>query len=79
MKTNDATVVKLMKKNNGKFERKYAHKIIDFQMPTAMKAEMRLPTTVYYAIFVPISLFWYGWTVEKKVHWQVSSHAIPHN
>jgi len=48
-------------------------------MLTAMTAEMRLPTTVYYTIFVPISLFWYGWTVEKKVHWQVQSRSMPHS
>lgn len=32
-------------------------------------AEMRLPSTIYYAVWVPISLFWYGWAVEKKAHW----------
>ncbi|KAF2092994.1 putative MFS multidrug transporter [Rhizodiscina lignyota] len=54
MKTNDATVIKLAKKNNGNFE-----------------PEMRLATTVYYSIWLPISLFWYGWSTEKHVHWIV--------
>jgi len=33
--------------------------------------EMRLPAMVFYACFIPISFFWYGWTAEKKVHWIV--------
>lgn len=61
MKTNDATVVKLTKRNNGKYE-----------------PEFRLPATVYYAAFVPISLIWYGWSVQKDAHWyeQLLRHHI---
>lgn len=33
---------------------------------------MRLATTIYYAIGIPISLFWYGWAADKKVHWSVA-------
>ncbi|ROT41488.1 MFS general substrate transporter [Sodiomyces alkalinus F11] len=55
MKTNDATVIKLTKKNNNVYE-----------------PEMRLPASIYYAAFVPVSLFWYGWAVEKKAHWAVT-------
>jgi hypothetical protein len=38
---------------------------------TVETAEMRLPASIYYAIFVPISVFWYGWSVERKDHWIV--------
>ncbi|KAL2758000.1 hypothetical protein ACRALDRAFT_1040113 [Sodiomyces alcalophilus JCM 7366] len=34
--------------------------------------EMRLPSTVYYAAFVPVSLFWYGWSTQEKAHWAVT-------
>ncbi|KAF6824068.1 cycloheximide resistance protein [Colletotrichum plurivorum] len=35
------------------------------------KPEYRLPTLVSGAIFVPIGLFWYGWSAEAKTHWIV--------
>ncbi|KAI0102652.1 cycloheximide resistance protein [Nemania sp. FL0031] len=36
-----------------------------------MKPEYRLPLLPVGAIFIPIGLFIYGWTAEKKVHWIV--------
>ncbi|PGG99750.1 hypothetical protein AJ80_09294 [Polytolypa hystricis UAMH7299] len=54
MKTNDANVIKLTKKNNNIYE-----------------PEMRLSSTIYYAAVLPVSLFWYGWSTEQKVHWAV--------
>ncbi|KAL3442846.1 MFS general substrate transporter [Aspergillus insuetus] len=33
--------------------------------------EMRLASSVVFALFIPISFFWYGWTAEKHVHWIV--------
>lgn len=54
LKGNDATVVKLRRKNNGIYE-----------------PEMRLPRCVYYAGLIPISLLWYGWSAQKRVHWIV--------
>ncbi|KAH8655467.1 major facilitator superfamily domain-containing protein [Xylariales sp. PMI_506] len=33
--------------------------------------EMRLASCFYFALFVPISFFWYGWTADKHVHWIV--------
>lgn len=33
--------------------------------------EMRLPACVFFACFVPISFFWYGWAAYFKVHWIV--------
>lgn len=33
--------------------------------------EMRLPACIFFACFVPITFFWYGWTVDKHVHWIV--------
>lgn len=31
--------------------------------------EMRLPACIFFGMFIPISLFWYGWTADKHVHW----------
>jgi MFS family permease len=33
--------------------------------------EMRLPACIFFAFFVPISFFWYGWAADKAVHWIV--------
>jgi multidrug resistance protein len=33
--------------------------------------EMRLPAMIIFSCFLPISFFWYGWTVDKDVHWIV--------
>ncbi|KAL2859510.1 major facilitator superfamily domain-containing protein [Aspergillus pseudodeflectus] len=33
--------------------------------------EMRLPLMIFFSSILPISFFWYGWTVEKEVHWIV--------
>jgi hypothetical protein len=30
--------------------------------------EMRLPACVFFAMFIPITFFWYGWTAAKHVH-----------
>src|ERR1700712_677605 len=34
--------------------------------------EMRLPACIFFACFVPVSFFWYGWAAESKVHWIVA-------
>lgn len=31
--------------------------------------EMRLPAMIFFACFLPVSFFWYGWVVDKDVHW----------
>ncbi|OQU99092.1 hypothetical protein CLAIMM_04779 [Cladophialophora immunda] len=31
--------------------------------------EMRLATTTYCGIMLPLSLIWYGWTTDKHAHW----------
>ena len=36
-----------------------------------MKPEHRLPPMVLGGLLVPVSLFWYGWTVENHIHWIV--------
>jgi hypothetical protein len=54
MRTNDATVVRLTKRNDGVYE-----------------PEFRLPLAMYFAGLIPISLFWYGWSIERKAHWMV--------
>jgi ABC-type nitrate/sulfonate/bicarbonate transport system permease component len=33
--------------------------------------EMRLATCLPFALLIPVSFFWYGWTTEKGVHWIV--------
>jgi multidrug resistance protein len=33
--------------------------------------EMRLPACIFFACFIPISFFWYGWAADKGVHWIV--------
>ncbi|KAL2785519.1 major facilitator superfamily domain-containing protein [Aspergillus keveii] len=33
--------------------------------------EMRLPLMIIFSSILPISFFWYGWSVEKEVHWIV--------
>lgn len=33
--------------------------------------EMRLAPCLFFAFFIPISFFWYGWSAEKKTHWIV--------
>ncbi|KAK2026635.1 MFS general substrate transporter [Colletotrichum zoysiae] len=35
------------------------------------KPEFRLPTLIVGAVFVPVGLFWYGWSAEYKTHWIV--------
>ncbi|GKT51796.1 MFS transporter prlG [Colletotrichum spaethianum] len=35
------------------------------------KPEFRLPTLIVGAVFVPVGLFWYGWSAEYKAHWIV--------
>jgi multidrug resistance protein len=34
--------------------------------------EMRLPLCTLFSAFIPISLFWYGWSADKHVHWIVA-------
>ncbi|KAI9847237.1 MAG: hypothetical protein M1838_000973 [Thelocarpon superellum] len=36
-----------------------------------MKPEYRLPPLIWAAPLLPVSLFWYGWSAEKHVHWIV--------
>ncbi|KAM5436020.1 hypothetical protein McanMca71_000231 [Microsporum canis] len=36
-----------------------------------MKPEYRLPPLIPGSLFVPIGLFWYGWTAEKGVHYMI--------
>ncbi|KAF5863262.1 hypothetical protein ETB97_010384 [Aspergillus alliaceus] len=36
-----------------------------------LEPEMRLPLCLPFALFVPISFFWYGWSVQAKTHWIV--------
>lgn len=36
------------------------------------KPEYRLPCLFVTAIIIPIGLLWYGWSVQKKLHWMMS-------
>lgn len=31
--------------------------------------EMRVPALVFGSFFVPVGLFWYGWSAQAKLHW----------
>lgn len=33
------------------------------------KPEMRIPALVFGSLFVPIGLFWYGWSAQAQTHW----------
>ncbi|KAK2461288.1 hypothetical protein APHAL10511_006815 [Amanita phalloides] len=33
------------------------------------KPEMRMPAMIIGSFFVPIGLFWYGWSAQAKLHW----------
>ncbi|KAF9009997.1 major facilitator superfamily domain-containing protein [Cyathus striatus] len=33
------------------------------------KPEMRIPALFFGSFFVPIGLFWYGWSADAKLHW----------
>ncbi|KAG5650905.1 hypothetical protein H0H81_010579, partial [Sphagnurus paluster] len=33
------------------------------------KPEMRIPALFFGSFFVPIGLFWYGWSAQAKLHW----------
>lgn len=35
------------------------------------KPEMRIPTLIIGSLFIPVGLFWYGWSAAAKVHWIV--------
>ncbi|TAQ83061.1 hypothetical protein B7494_g8615 [Chlorociboria aeruginascens] len=34
--------------------------------------EMRLPACIFFAFFVPMTFFWYGWVTEFAVHWSAA-------
>ncbi|KIY01690.1 uncharacterized protein Z520_01828 [Fonsecaea multimorphosa CBS 102226] len=38
--------------------------------------EMRLATTTYCGIMLPMSLIWYGWVTDKRAHWSVVSAIV---
>ncbi|KAJ7637213.1 multidrug resistance protein 4 [Mycena rosella] len=31
--------------------------------------EMRVPALIFGSLFVPVGLFWYGWSAQAKLHW----------
>jgi len=33
------------------------------------KPEMRIPALFFGSFFVPVGLFWYGWSAQAKLHW----------
>ncbi|KAK5945209.1 hypothetical protein PMZ80_002413 [Knufia obscura] len=39
--------------------------------PTKGLPEYRLPLLVPFSLFIPIGLFWYGWSAQARVHWIV--------
>lgn len=41
--------------------------------------EMRLPACIFFACFVPITFFWYGWAVDKAVHVSAPAATLSHS
>ncbi|KAF9450283.1 multidrug resistance protein 4 [Macrolepiota fuliginosa MF-IS2] len=35
------------------------------------KPEMRIPALFFGSFFIPIGLFWYGWSAQAKLHWMM--------
>ncbi|KIJ70225.1 hypothetical protein HYDPIDRAFT_104912 [Hydnomerulius pinastri MD-312] len=35
------------------------------------KPEMRVPALIFGSFFVPIGLFWYGWSAQAHIHWMM--------
>jgi len=33
------------------------------------KPEYRIPALIFGSFFVPIGLFWYGWSAQARIHW----------
>jgi len=33
------------------------------------KPEMRIPALIVGSLFIPVGLFWYGWSAQAKIHW----------
>ncbi|KAF5357193.1 hypothetical protein D9756_006598 [Leucocoprinus leucothites] len=33
------------------------------------KPEMRIPALSFGSLFIPVGLFWYGWSAQAKIHW----------
>src|SRR5690606_39186154 len=33
--------------------------------------EMRLPISIYFSLFLPMTFFWYGWSTHYRTHWIV--------
>ncbi|KAJ3571950.1 hypothetical protein NP233_g3420 [Leucocoprinus birnbaumii] len=33
------------------------------------KPEMRIPALSFGSFFIPVGLFWYGWSAQAKIHW----------
>jgi len=31
--------------------------------------EMRIPSLIFGSFFVPVGLFWYGWSAQARLHW----------
>ncbi|KAI0828420.1 MFS general substrate transporter [Hypoxylon sp. FL0890] len=37
----------------------------------AFKPEFRLPIMIWYSFLCPLAFFWYGWSIQARVHWIV--------
>ncbi|KAI0746060.1 major facilitator superfamily domain-containing protein [Earliella scabrosa] len=52
----------------GSFANKIYLKLCDANSGTS-KPEYRVPAVIIGSLFVPIGLFWYGWSAEAHIHW----------
>lgn len=44
-------------------------KILSAKAGGEMKPEFRIPPLIPAVFFLPIGLFWYGWSAESELHW----------
>ena len=42
-----------------------------FDENSQIKPEKRMPVAIFASFFIPICLFWFGWTSRSSVHWIV--------
>lgn len=53
----------------GRFKEWTIYKQLTKSHQDEARPEFRLPLANIGAIFIPVSLFWFAWTVEKHAHW----------
>ncbi|KAI0062506.1 putative caffeine resistance protein 5 [Artomyces pyxidatus] len=47
----------------------YYHQEPQYNERNELKPEKRMPTAIVGAFFVPVCLFWFGWSARPSIHW----------